>query len=383
MKHILFLAVSSLVLTAAAFADNVYYSSITPKSAKSMAMGGVFTAVPTTEFSFFGNPAAFASKDGTLLAPSVDAWTYIRPTFSNIGDVLNSAKSNQALASTMINLMPQNGGTGGGASATLGYAGNGLGLGAFFSNDTYIEGSSPASAILHSYTEAGAIIGLGVPIRLGSLDLLVGGDLRPFYRVSLDDTVLADMITAGANAQDSISTNSFFGVAMDLGATLQLGSLILGLSIRDITPTFPLAKGLSLTEFLDILSAGRLPDTSASTTTASLMPNITAGLSWAPKLWPGLVDPSLYFEIQDPLSVFSDSSGIGTALNLLHLGAEVKFLNFINLRAGINRGWISAGAGFKLLFLDLNAAVFTEELGSLPGDNPRSGLALQAVLKFF
>jgi hypothetical protein len=36
----------------------------------------------------------------------------------------------------------------------------------------------------------------------------------------------------------------------------------------------------------------------------------------------------------------------------------------------------------KLLFLDIDAAVFTEELGALPGDNPRSGLALQAAIRF-
>ena len=74
--------------------------------------------------------------------------------------------------------------------------------------------------------------------------------------------------------------------------------------------------------------------------------------------------------------------GIGSALDLLHAGAEVRLLSFITLRGGINRGWLSAGAGVRLIFIDLNFAVFTEELGALPGDDPRSGVALQAAIRF-
>jgi len=111
-------------------------------------------------------------------------------------------------------------------------------------------------------------------------------------------------------------------------------------------------------------------------------PNVSVGLSWAPKLVIGLIEPALYLELQDPVQVIQDWGGIGSALNLLHVGAEAKFLGFITLRGGLNRGWLSAGAGMKLLFLDLNAAVFTEELGALPGDNPRSGLSVQAAFRF-
>ena len=99
-------------------------------------------------------------------------------------------------------------------------------------------------------------------------------------------------------------------------------------------------------------------------------------------MWPGFIDPAMYLELQDPVSVVANWNGIGSALNLLHLGAEARFFNLITLRGGMNRGWLSVGAGLNFLFLDLNAAVFTEELGALPGDKPRSGLALQAAIRF-
>lgn len=386
MKRLLLLAAASLALSSAAYAADSYvpFTSLTPKTAKSMGLGGVFSSVPTAEFSFFGNPADFADKKPTLILPTVDAWAYVRPSSSNISGLASAASNTSALMSKAFGLMAQNGGTGGGLSAGLGYAGRGLGLGAFVLSDEYIEGSSPASATVHSETQATAVIGLGLPLQLGGLRISVGGDLRPFYRVSLDPVELASLLKimdAGGHLADQIDASAFFGMAMDLGASLQLDTLTVGLSIRDISPAFPLWNG-SLTDLLASVSAGNLPKTSGSTTSATFAPNVTAGLSWAPKLLPGLVDPTLYCELQDPVSVFKGASGIGTALNLLHAGAEVKLLSFITLRGGLNRGWLSAGAGLKLLFVDLNAAVFTEELGALPGDNPRSGLALQAAIRF-
>ena len=64
------------------------------------------------------------------------------------------------------------------------------------------------------------------------------------------------------------------------------------------------------------------------------------------------------------------------------MGAEVKFLSFLSLRAGLNKGWASAGFGLDLLFLEIDGAAFTEELGSHPGDSGRSGIALTAAMHF-
>jgi hypothetical protein len=383
MKRILALAAASILLASASFADDIAYASLTPKTAKSMAMGGVFTAVPTAEFSFFGNPAAFASKKATFMLPTADAWAYVRPTAGNIGSLADSANNSSAFLSTLFGLMAQNDGSGGGVSVGLGFAGKGLGLGLFVSTDDYLEGSSPVGAVVHSDTQAMGVVGLGIPIQLGALQLSIGGDLRPFYRVRLlepdgQDIALADLLTQGLG---SFSSDAFFGAAVDLGATLQLGSITLGLSVRDIAPSFPIARG-TVAELQSALSSGNLPDTSAAVDKAVFVPAISAGLSWAPKLFPGLVEPTLYLELQDPVDVIKQWSGIGSALNLFHAGTEVRLFNFMTLRGGINRGWLSAGAGIKLLFLDLNAAVFTEELGALPGDQPRSGFSIQTAIRF-
>jgi hypothetical protein len=380
MKRIPTLAIV-LLLAASAAAESVTYSTLVPKTAKSMAMGGIFTAVHTTEFSFFGNPAAFASEKAGLIIPGLDAWAYIRPTGGNLGD-LATAKGGDMLAK-VFGLMSQNGGSGGGASAGIGYAGRGLGLGLFLTSDDYIEGTSPAGAVIHSDTQAMAVMGMGVPITLGDLKLSVGGDLRPFYRVRLADATgqapaLADLLAQGSSG---LYSDAFFGAAMDLGASLKLGDFSFGLSIRDIAPAFPIATG-TFAELQSSLASGSLPDTSSAVDQAVLSPALSAGLAWAPKLLPGRIDPALYFELQDPVKVVRQWNGVGSALNLLHAGAELTFFKMLSLRGGLNRGWLSAGAGHKLLFLDLDAAIFTEELGPLPGDHPRSGISLQAALRF-
>jgi len=48
----------------------------------------------------------------------------------------------------------------------------------------------------------------------------------------------------------------------------------------------------------------------------------------------------------------------GDIMDRIQLGAEVK-VPFFQLRAGLNRGNLSVGAGFRFLVVDLSAAVST------------------------
>jgi hypothetical protein len=384
MKKLLLLFIAAAFFAGPLAADSYIYSSLVPKTAKSMAMGGVFTSVPTAEFSFFGNPAAFAAKKATFAFPSIDVWGYVRPTISNIQALASSAGDTSSLMSTAFGLMSQNGGTGGGLSLGGGFAGKGLGIGVFATTDEGIYGSSPASASVTSETEFTGVIGLGAPLQLGALRISVGGDLRPFYRVSLyeaggSDIALADLLSwsqDGTDMGDMLYAGSFFGAAVDLGATIELGALTVGMSIRDIAPNYNITWTT-----LNQLASGDSSSGAASEDKAVFLPDISAGLSWKPEI-SSLIEPALYLELKDPINVFTNYEGIGSALNLFHAGAEVRLLKFIYLRGGINRGWLSAGAGIKLLCFDVNAAVFTEELGALAGDDPRSGFTLQAAIRF-
>ncbi|AFY02746.1 hypothetical protein Bdt_3071 [Bdellovibrio bacteriovorus str. Tiberius] len=52
----------------------------------------------------------------------------------------------------------------------------------------------------------------------------------------------------------------------------------------------------------------------------------------------------------------------------LHLGTEIS-IPFLDIRAGINQGYFSYGAGFDFFIFRLDAASYTEELGVYPGQS--------------
>jgi hypothetical protein len=66
----------------------------------------------------------------------------------------------------------------------------------------------------------------------------------------------------------------------------------------------------------------------------------------------------------------------------VHIGTQVTVVRFLKLRAGINQGYFTFGAGMRLLFLDLNVAAFSRELGIHPGDRPNSGLTAEVAFRF-
>jgi hypothetical protein len=385
MRTIVLASMLVILLVPAAFSADVSYSTLVPKTAKSMAMGGVFTAVPSSEFSFFGNPAFFDSNRRSYTLPSLDIWGYGRPSVRDIGtfgSILGAAGGGGNFLSKAYEYMSKDEGSGGGASAGLSLTGRGVGLGFFLTTDNRIEGSDAAGRTVSADTEATGILGVGFPIQLGSARLSLGGDLRPFYRIRLrdmsgGDPALEDILEGNT---EKLYADSFFGAAVDLGASLGFGPFTVGMSIRDIGPGFPISTE-KLLKLQAMLSSGNTPDSSSTADQARLTPLAAAGISWAPKIAPGMIDPALYLELQDLVGVVKGWGDPGSVLDFLHAGAELRLFKLLALRGGVNRGRISAGAGLKLLFLDLNAAVFTEELGALPGDNSSSGLALEAAIR--
>lgn len=55
----------------------------------------------------------------------------------------------------------------------------------------------------------------------------------------------------------------------------------------------------------------------------------------------------------------------------VHLGTEVS-LPLIDLRAGLNQGYVSYGAAVDFFFLRFDVASYTEEMGAYPGQSPQN-----------
>jgi hypothetical protein len=355
---------------------------LVPHDARSMGTGGAFSAVTWGYDSFYGNPAGFASGRAQLTLADASVWAYVKPTEANIASVQDLASGTPdvgAFAGLASSLLTENG-LGAGLSFGLGYAGRGLGIGAFVVGDAVASGQTILGAKLQSSVNASAVIGLGVPLNFGDfMSLRLGADVRPSVRLeaanggwafaSLLGALTGSSTPGGASITDQLVVAGF-GIALDAGAQLSLGSLSFGLAIRDIMPNFPM-----MTESLADLQANPNLQFDANSATATAIPSVTAGVAWRPVFIKGILEPGVYFEVQDPVSVIKDKESVW---NLLHAGADLKLLSMVTLRGGINRGWLSAGVGLNLFLVEINAAVFTEELGSHPGDFGRTGVSVQA-----
>jgi hypothetical protein len=126
---------------------------------------------------------------------------------------------------------------------------------------------------------------------------------------------------------------------------------------------------------------GKLPTGAAVTDTYSIPMDLGAGIAFHPNFgaFNKILDPSIQVDCQDILGAIR---GDRSPWSMLHAGVELTLLRFFSLRAGLNQGYLTFGGGLKLFFLDLNAAVFTRELGAHLGDIPNAGATIDLALRF-
>jgi hypothetical protein len=385
MKRIICIALI-LALGGMVFGNPITTSRVSPKTAKVMGMGGAFRVFSTGYDTFFGNPAGFATKQGSLTLADLAAWAYFKPTQENIAKVealINGSASQSQLASYAADWVINNG-LGAGVSLGLGWAGKGFGLGFNLTTDEVASGSALLSAKLQSRTQGTGVVGIAFPIDLGPINIRIGADARAYYLLDSDPasgwpfaTILTSVLSGGGNSAMTVirdlSVVGGYGFAFDGGATIGIGPLVVGAMIRD----YGLEFHRDTTTIGTIIDDKMVP--LEGTDAYLILPVVLAGASLQFN-FANILAPALYVEAEDPVSLVTD--GFDTIWTKVHAGAEVKLLNFISARAGINKGWISVGAGVDLLFLEVDAALFTEEMGINPGDFGRTGITVQAALRF-
>ncbi|MBU0926423.1 MAG: hypothetical protein KKA67_01620 [Spirochaetes bacterium] len=388
MKRTISVVSMLLLLGGAVFAQEATrLDAAAPKDARTMAMGGAFIAMSEGYQSLYGNPASFADKKAELTLISMTPWVYVRPTTSNIEtfqSIVGAGDDTGAMIGGISDLVADNG-FGGGVSAGLGWVGKGLGLGVVGGGEVYVSGENLIGATGTLDGSMAAVVGIGIPLQLGPFRLQVGGDVRPYLRMTGDVVaagLVGGLLGSGSGFDPmSLPVDLGFGLAVDLGAKLDLGNLLsVGLAIRDIS-TKQNFSSTTLGGALEKIQSGDLA-AGANPVEYAALPNITLGASLTP-IPVGLrklIDVTVIAEIQDPIRVIVEQS---TPWNLFHLGVEADLLGgLLAVRTGLNKGWISLGAGLDLLIMEVNVAVFTEELGLKPGYQPRTGISAEVAIRF-
>lgn len=357
-----------------------------PKDARSMGMGGTFRVFSQGYSSFFGNPAGFAGMSSLTLV-DMSTWAYMAPTYENLDRAMSLAEGSATQADILSwagDWLAKNNGLGAGVSVGGGWVGaRGIALGANVVTEELAYGNSLLGAALLSTTQANAVVGLAFPIRIGPLSLKLGIDGRIFYTVTSKpvsgwgfNTLLTDFLN-DTFSYDSLSLYGGYGYAADAGIILGLGPVMLGFTGRDFGMEFVVGE-FTAQDVIDY-QLGGLP--LSGTTAAMLTPSYSAGIGI--RLFEnGLLEPSIYAEIDDWISLFSSTDILNDVFTSLHAGAQLRLLRFVTVRAGMNKGWYSLGAGIDLALFEFDAAIFTEELGLYPGDKGRSGISIQAAIRF-
>ena len=396
MKKLTLITLIAALVAGVAFAKEILMAPFAPRSPVVMAQGGSYTAVASGYDSLFSNPAGFASPRGSLTIASAMPWVYGNPV--DLNDAIPTFSEDTGV-SDYLEVAAKNG-VGVGGSAGIAYVGRGLGLGLVISSDFFLFGT-PFPTGIKGYTsnDISIVGGLALsPINNSFMKLSVGADLRPTIRVfgpinaegMLDivdvmnnDDPLADEDQLMTDAMNSLDIYQGAGLGIDLGAKISLGDFTVALTFRDLFGTSFAMTKYGMGDWLNAVEAsGGLPETGIETGDTYVVPmNIVLGGAFHPDLGAlsFFFDPTFHADIADPIGVFRDNK---SPWSLLHLGTEVKVLRFIKLRGGVNQGYITAGAGVRLLFLDFNIAAFTRELGRYAGDNPSSGMSAEIALRF-
>jgi len=402
-------------------AQTVRQNEFRPLSPEILGQGGSYTAVAEGYNSLFTNPAGLARTEETEVTfPSLSVWVHSRPdlllpTIGALGgeDISSDGDDGDELSRDELiiqNLREQftTNGFGIGSALGFGYVGNGIGVGMNIATDSYLYGDTfPLGLEGEISSQFTLAFGYAHPLRLGPVDLSLGATLRPTLRVTslVESDTAADLITqftgvdtgegdGGEEDDDLLSTITAlngWGVAFDAGLIAGYRSFSVGVQARNLFNTNMQYSRNSLSEVFSALGSGGLPSApeegdEAYVSEQYIIPmEWSFGAAWQPDLgeWAAFVDPELHVQITDPFGRADlDPDRPNSFWTRVHMGTELTFLRFFDLRFGVNQGYFTLGTGMDLMFLDVQFALFSQEFGRYPGDQQVGGAALEFALRF-
>jgi len=371
MKKIILIILITLLVSGFTFAEVLDDPIFAPVLPDVIARGNAFTASAHGYGALFTNPAGFSMADGsfTLLSASVNP--YFAPNEENMNGFIAAFDDPTGAIDLLSDVVVENG-IGANINTGIAIVGKGLGLAIVVDADSYGRGDSALGTEVDAVGTLAAIAGLSFNPKLGPLSIHVGGDLRYMHRIKMDNVGIIDLMDIENSAVPVLTGDA---VAIDLGTIVEMGSLSFGMSVRDLGGT----KFIYISETADDYGSGNETDV---TEDYRIPMTVSTGFGYHPNLgvlkW--LIDPTFNVEYQHIF--YADPENTPSFWTGVHAGTEIKVLRFMKVRAGINQGYITAGIGAKILFLDINMAYFTREMGEYAGVDPNSGMSLEVAIRF-
>ena len=363
--------------------DQKFLEPITPVSPALKAQGGASTGNAEGWDALFVNPAAFASDTSSLTILSLGTTGFV--SLSGLNQILATRNSLTNLNlndpnnpnTTLLNSLLTTTGTGAEISLGSGWVGKGLGLGLLIQDKSFAQGQTLLGSSFITQHSIVGVLGYAKPFDVGLGTLKIGGDIRP-EQISFSSPTVADALANQLNTS-AYTVSTGFGLGLDLGARWEYQEFKTGLVVRDLGSTVINLDGYSLSAWT---SAGGFPSGgSAAGNSIYRIPTVLAlGTSWTPDMGPlaPVMRSTLSADLQIPIE---DQYTQPSFWTWTHLGAEAEFLDFLALRTGINQGYFTFGMGAKVLIVDFNLAIYTDEMGRYSGINPRPALSMEWAVR--
>lgn len=378
------------------------------------AMGDSGIAAPGRMDSFMANPAALAQKRFGMSFPSVSVTLYnLQALLSDpddaqiIADAMAdpSTLNDQSKMTKLLQDMIENVGAGRNEFLTtdvsLGLALGNLGIGLMAQEKlhTIANGSSNiANVYFVPEMNIGATVALGfrvIDTASINLDIGVSGAfVYKAYSKKVGASDFMDIINDSSGAENKLlwETPVMGGWAVPINAGVTVG--LLGNTLRvsavakDINSIYHMKSYASAGDLINSLYSGAVTPPAGHVSGTSVDFEITApwsltlGMAWVPNV--PVVNPVITADLVDMLDIVTGREKFEWKNLLLHLnaGAEVNILKTLAVRAGVNRGYMSLGAGILLPGFNLEASYGWQEFGSVIGDKPVDSFTVRINLGY-
>ena len=316
-----------------------------PLTARARGMGTTGVAVTGRSDTFYVNPAALASKRFQLSVPSLQVTAYhiydaVKGGGLDIGPgtLVNMAGGIQEGYGKLMDID---------AGMSFTAYGFGLGINATVGINTFADnGRYGLESDLFGEIRAAVSLGYGHRIPLpADFSIDIGAMVR-FSYLAYTDTFSAEMLSNMEGfSLDQTAVMAGFAIPIDAGINLNMPyGFSFGIVSRNMNGRY------YMTAF--------------------------DGFGWSYSTW--YLSPTIAIDIRDFVGMCTTQDfTFRDFMYHLNIGAEVRVLSFLDLRAGLSQGYWSIGMGLDLWAFKVDVAYYRQEFGETAGDYGLDGFTIR------
>ena len=277
----------------------------------------------------------------------------------------------------------------------------GLGTNVQVKIHTLNKGTSVASQSIIPELNVGQTIAIGLKLLdTNALSLSAGVSVHGVYKIyfkGIGGNKILSMIGGDEDPAEILlwetPTMGGYAIPVDVGVTLGLfeDQLTIAAAANNLNGKYHMKSYSGAAYLVNSFSEGALqpsgevPPAKDSVEFEIDTPwTLNFGVAFAPKL--SGIQPVVTADLIDMFELIKsfgkDSFRASDLLLHLNLGAELGLFDIIKVRAGVNRGFMSVGAGIWLPFAQIDASYGWQEFGVELGDKPVDSLTVKFTLGY-